>query len=361
MKKTIIRLIIGLVLLLVVVAGVSMYWANRSLRIPRTHAFAGQYVEIPRGTAPAEIINRLSAKGIIGNTWPVLLYLKYSGAGSRLKAGEYKFPSPITALEVIHRLEEGEDRLDRFTVIEGWSRFEIAAALAKQPFFHIKEDAAFALLSNPGPIQDVDPMADNLEGYLYPDTYFLPQGTTAEQAVALMIKRFHQEWKPEYTARAEELHLTPRQIATVAALIETEAKLDEDRPLISSVIYNRLKTDMPLGIDSAIIYASKLAGKWKNDGKVYKSDLDRQSPYNTRLNRGLPPGPIASFSRESLRAALYPAQTEYLFYVREPSRNDGKHNFYTNGADFEKGVRALRDWERKRDLEASKLAANATP
>src|SRR5262249_44062238 len=156
------------------------------------------------------------------STWPILLYLKWTGGGARLKAGEDKFPSPISALEVIHRLEEGEDRLDRFTVIEGWSRWEIAAAFARQESFHINETDAFALFNDPHGVRDIDPAADNLEGYLYPDTYFLPQGTTPEQMVNLMLRRFHQEWKPEYAAQAAKLNLTPRQIVTVASLVETE-------------------------------------------------------------------------------------------------------------------------------------------
>jgi UPF0755 protein len=357
-----IKILIGVAILLLLPAlGIPALWINHSLHTTVRHGFADQYIDIPRGTAPAEIVNRLKAKGVVSSTWPLLIYLKLSGAGSKLKAGEYKFPSPISPMEVVKRLEDGEDRLDRFTVIEGWSRWEIAAAIAKQPFFHIEEKDAFALLSDAKSVRDIDANADNLEGYLYPDTYFLPQGTTPEQTVELMIRRFHQEWKPEYSAHATELHMTPRQIVTIASLIETEAKLDEDRPLIASVIYNRLRIQMPLGVDSAVIYAAKLAGKWKNDGKIYKSDLERQSPYNTRINRGLPPGPIASFSRESLKAALYPAETDYLFYVREPSRNDGKHNFYSNEADFEKGVQALRDWEKKRDQQGSNPTANATP
>jgi UPF0755 protein len=140
--------------------------------------------------------------------------------------------------------------------------------------------------------------------------------------------------------------MTPRQIVIIASLIETEAKLKEERPLVASVIYNRLSKHMALGIDSTIIYASKLAGKWRDNGKVYKSDVDRRSLYNTRLFPGLPPGPIGAAGESSLDAALNPAQTDYLFYVREPSRNDGAHNFYNNSADFDKGVRALREWER---------------
>jgi UPF0755 protein len=122
---------------------------------------------------------------------------------------------------------------------------------------------------------------------------------------------------------------------------------------MASVIYNRLRRGIPLGIDSTIIYASKLAGKWRNDGKVYQSDLDRNSPYNTRKHAGLPPGPIASPHVRSLSAALAPAQTDYLFYVRDPARNDGAHNFYNNDADFQRGVQALRAWEQQRDAQAN--------
>jgi len=117
------------------------------------------------------------------------------------------------------------------------------------------------------------------------------------------------------------------------------------------VIYNRLKLGMPLGIDSSVIYATKLAGKWRNDGKVYQSYLDRRSPYNTRMFSGLPPGPIASPGESSLEAALNPENVDYLYYVREPSRDDGAHNFYSNERDFQHGVNALREWERNRDLE----------
>jgi UPF0755 protein len=136
---------------------------------------------------------------------------------------------------------------------------------------------------------------------------------------------------------------------TIASLVETEAKLDEERPLVASVIYNRLQKDIPLAVDSSVVYASKLEGRWRYDGKVYRSDIERRSPYNTRLYAGLPPGPVASPGESSLKAALYPVTSDFLYYVRNPERNDGAHNFYTNGADFETGVQALRKWERERD------------
>ena len=167
----------------------------------------------------------------------------------------------------------------------------------------------------------------------------------------MMVKRFLAQWSPANAELARKMNLSPRQVVTTASLIETEAKLSDERPIIASVIYNRLKINMPLGVDSTVIYASKLAGKWKNDGKVYKSDVDRVSPYNTRLFTGLPPGPIASFGASSLRAALNPEQTDYLYYVRNPDRDDGAHNFYASEADFGRGVQALRNWERQRVAE----------
>jgi UPF0755 protein len=209
-------------------------------------------------------------------------------------------------------------------------------------------------MDNVSLIADLDPKANNLEGYLFPDTYDFPPDTKPAELVAIMVKRFRKEWKQDWTQRGLALNLSPREIVTLAALVETEAKLSEDRPLIASVIYNRLEKKMALAVDSTLIYASKLEGKWRNDGKVYKSDVERRSPYNTRLHAGLPPGPIASPGRSSLEAALNPAQTDFLYYVREPSRNDGKHNFYSNEGDFGEGVKALRNWEQQRDAAASK-------
>jgi peptidoglycan lytic transglycosylase G len=173
-----------------------------------------------------------------------------------------------------------------------------------------------------------------------------------------MVKRFRQVWEglaAKYPAASSK---TPREVVTVASLVETEAKLAEERPKVASVIYNRLALDIPLGIDSTVIYASKLAGKWKNNGKVYQSDLDRDSPYNTRRVRGLPPGPIASPGASSLEAALNPLETHFLYYVRDPSRNDGAHNFYESESDFQRGVQALRDWERTRN---ANVQATPTP
>ena len=346
-------LAIGLLILLAVSA--SAVWVYRDLHTPVKHAKHGQYVEIARGSSPASVINKLADEGIIKHKLPLTIYLKLTSNGSQLKAGEYDFPSPISPLGVFARLREGEQRLTRLTIVEGWTRWDIANAMYKVPELQLAEPtSALPLMDNVSLISDLDPKATNLEGYLFPDTYDFPPDTKPAEVIAIMVKRFRKEWKPDWAQRAQVMDLSPREVVTVASLIETEAKLSEDRPLIASVIYNRLHKQIALAVDSTIIYASKLEGKWRNDGKVYRSDVERRSPYNTRLHSGLPPGPIAAPGKSSLEAALNPAQTVYIYYVREPARDDGKHNFYSNSNDFEAGVRALRNWEQQRDAAASR-------
>ena len=344
------RILLAIVFLLLIAATASAIWAYRDLHMAVRHTKQGQYVEIPRGSSPATVVNKLADEGIIKHRWPLIVYLKLTARGSQLKSGEYDFPSPISPLAVFARLREGEQRLLRLTVVEGWTRWDISNAMFKIPELHLADPgAALPLMNNVSLISDLDPTATNLEGYLFPDTYEFPPDTKPAEIIGIMVKRFRKEWKPDWSIRAHELRLSPREVATTASLIETEAKLSSERPIIASVIYNRLQKRMALAVDSTVIYASKLEGKWRNDGKVYKSDVERRSPYNTRIHAGLPPGPIASPGKSSLEAALYPAQTDYLYYVREPSRNDGTHNFYSNESDFSLGVRALRNWEQQRD------------
>ena len=339
-------LLAGLILPVVIIGGFGLWFYNE-LHATVTHGKANDYIEISRKSSPEGIVNKLVSDGVLRRKWPLLLYIKLTGSAKLIRAGDYRFPSPISALGVLKKLEEGEQRLSRFTVIEGWTRWDIANSLAHVNELHLQDsDEALRLMDDPSAIRDLDASATNLEGYLFPATYSFPQDTKPAAVVAGMIKRFRQEWTPERAERARALGMTPRQIVIIASLIETEAKLKEDRPKVASVIYNRLSKGIPLGIDSTIIYASKLAGKWKDNGKVYLSDVNRRSPYNTRIFSGLPPGPVAAPGESSIDAALNPAQTDYLFYVRDPSRDDGAHNFYSNSADFEKGVRTLREWER---------------
>jgi UPF0755 protein len=308
----------------------------------------GLEVEIPTGCTPDETIARLGEAGIIQHTFPLKLYLKATHAGSRFKAGVYEFPSPVSPLSVLRILESGGKPFGRLTVIEGWTRWEIAEAMLEAGSLGLKNRGeALKLMNNCKSIRDLDGSAKNLEGYLFPDTYFFDSKTKAQDLIEQMVARFHQVWNEKLSKPAARAKISPHNLVTVASLIETEAKLKQERPLVASVVYNRIGRKMPLALDSSLVYTAKMAGAWKNDGKVYQSDIDRQSPYNTRQNTGLPPGPIGSPGLASMLAAVNPAQTDYIYYVRNPGRNDGAHNFYSGAAGFEKGVQALRNWERQ--------------
>jgi UPF0755 protein len=203
-------------------------------------------------------------------------------------------------------------------------------------------------------IQDIAPTAKNLEGFMYPTTYTFPKDTQPKEVIAAMVAQFKKFWKPEWSEKARSLGRTTQEIVTIASLIETESKYEEERPLVASVIYNRLSKNMALGIDQTAVYIAKMENRW--DGTIHKSDLESTSPYNTRKYPGLPPGPISSVTESSISAALNPAQTNYIFYVLNVEKNDGSHNFYASAAEFEKGKAAYQQWleqqrQKKREQE----------
>jgi len=235
--------------------------------------------------------------------------------------------------------------------IDAFRIFDIALVLAglqglKQPAPANAEDL-LTLFKNTALISDLDPQAKTLEGYLFPDTYEYTANTTREQLVEAMVKRFRKVYTPEMQNRAAELGQsgwTTRQVITLASLIEKEAKVDSERELISSVFHRRLKTGVALACDPTVIYAALLEGKYR--GKIYQSDLDRDSPYNTYRRAGLPPGPIASPGRRSIQAALHPAETNYLYFVVDASKNDGSHKFSATSSEHQQAVQQLRNQER---------------
>lgn len=335
-----------IVLILLATAGFGAWiWQEMNHKID--HPNAERPIAVVRGERLDQILQTLQDRGIMNQTLPLRIYLKVTRAEPLVKAGIYWFPSPISPLEVIEYLKKG-GVFQRFTVIEGWTRFEIADALVKVPTLKLQNRAqAMQLLNNSQLIKDLDPTAKNLEGYLFPDTYLFLPDTTPQELVKQMVQRFRQVWSERIAKEAAQRKRSVHGVVTQASLIETEAKLKAERPVIASVMENRVKRKMTLSMDSTLIYAAKIAGTWKNDGKIYQSDIDRASPYNTRHIKGLPPGPIASPGLSSLEAAVNPASTNFVFYVRNPDRNDGAHNFYADTQSFEVGVKALRDWEQK--------------
>jgi len=337
-----------LVLFTIVLLGLSgvCIWLYMSLNGRHDHTKSNNVVSIPRGANIDKIVRTLQDEGIIDNALAVKIFLKLTSRTELIKAGDYRFKTPISGIEVLSVLETGGTEHKSITIIEGWNRFDISDAMVKSPTLKLANQAsAMALLNNVSLIKDLDPGAKSLEGYLFPSTYYLQEDTSAKDLVAQMVAKFKSVYNKEIAFKAKLAKLTPHQTVTMASVVETESKLKEERPIVSSVIYNRIAKNMNLSMDSTIVYASKLAGKWKGDGKVYKSDLALKSPYNTRLYKGLPPGPVANPGLESLLAAAQPAKTNYIYYVRDPDRPDGKHNFFATAQGFELGVQKLRQWE----------------
>ena len=323
--------------------GVS-YWLYSSLNKPHQHDKANQFIVIPKGSSPTEIIDKLAAEGVITSAMPTLIYLRTFGDASKLRAGDYQFDSPITPLQVIKELEKGEERTIKVTIPEGFTRFDIAKRLAEKFPTNppMDEKSVLALMDDTSLIKDISPTAKNLEGYLYPSTYNFPIGTKPNDVIKKMVEQFKKVWKPEWSDRARQLGRTPQEIVTIASLIETESRYDDERAVVASVIYNRLNKNIALGIDQTAVYIAKMENRW--DGTINKSDLESNSPYNTRKFAGIPPGPITSPSESAIEAALNPKQTDYIFYVLNVEKNNGSHNFYASAAEFEKGKAAYQIW-----------------
>ncbi|MBU6452884.1 MAG: endolytic transglycosylase MltG [Cyanobacteria bacterium REEB67] len=340
------KILLTLVLILAALCFCAYGWFNATINAPVVHNQTETIISVSRGRSLEEILAQLEAAGIIKSAVLTRLYIRMTGPAPVVKAGDYRFKSPITPGEVLATLAGGGIELNKITVIEGWTRFDIADAMVAIPTLKLKNRAqALALMNDTRLISDLDPVVSNLEGYLFPDTYFVQTTTRPADLIKQMVARFRVVWKEIQVTCPNPNHFTVHNAITAASVIETEAKLAQERPIIASVIYNRIKKGMTLSMDSTIVYASKMIGKWKGNGIIYQSDLDLKSPYNTRKYKGLPPGPVGSPSRSAIEAALAPAFTDYIYYVREPSRNDGAHNFYSNPEGFELGVQKLRAWE----------------
>ena len=341
-----------------VAAAASGYWLYSSIYSERTHTRAGDFITIEKGSSPAEIVSKLASEDIIGSETAAMLYLRATGRAGKLQAGEFKFKSPISTAEALNQLERGSVRARRITIPEGFTRFDIAKRIhenfPQEP--PVTEDEILLLMSDTSLIKDLAPDARNLEGFMYPNTYEFPLDATPQDVINRMVEQFKKIWRPEWQQRAAEMGRTPLEIVTLASLIETESPVDDERPIVSSVIHNRLKRDMALGIDQTVVYVAKMQKRW--DGTIHKSDIDADSPYNTRKYAGIPPGPISSVTEGAIEAALNPAQTDYLFYVLNVEANDGSHHFYASAAEFERGKAVYQRWleeqrRLKREAEAS--------
>ena len=333
-----------LFLLIILGMGGFAYWLYTSLYTPVEHNHADQYITIENGTASYRILDILEGHQVLKAPLATKIYLYLFKKDAKLEAGDYLFPSPISPLEVLDQLKDGKKRTKTLTIPEGWTRYEIAKRIANQfpgdPPATEKE--ILELMNDVSLVKDIDPTATNLEGYLYPTTYEIELDESPKSIVVKMVQQFKSIWQPEWDEMAQKTGKSKREIVIIASLIENESKVDAERNLVSSVIYNRLDRGIQLGIDATNVYIAKMLGRW--DGVIHKSDVEIDHPYNTRKVYGLPPGPISSASKTAIEAALNPAKTEYLYYVLNVDKGDGSHHFYNSAAAFAKGKAAYQRW-----------------
>jgi len=275
------------------------------------------------------ISQRLFRAGIIQSPSKFSLLARLKGYDKRVKSGEYLFSANLTPAKILEMMLSGKVVLYKVTVPEGFTLRQIAAVVAEAGLAKTEdflEAAGNAAVIRTGGIE-----ADNLEGYLFPDTYYFPKDIGPVKIVDTMVRRFHSIFLPDWKKRAEELGFSIHEIVTLASIIEKETGVPAERPLISSVFHNRLKKRMRLESDPTVIY-----GIDGFKGNITRKDLAAARPHNTYRIRGLPPGPIASPGARSLEAALYPAETDYLYFV---SKNDNSHQFSKNVVDHNRAVR----------------------
>jgi UPF0755 protein len=326
-------------------------WMYRSLESPYAHRAEGRVVTIAPGIGARAVINELFEAGVIQNRMPLLMYLAANPQSRTLQAGDYVFDSPTTPLQVLEKIRRGQVHTRQITIPEGSNVFDVRRILEARRQDDSGGEASAgagtsappAALRNVSLIADLDPTAKNLEGYLFPDTYSFSIRATDDDLVKRMVVRFHEVFTPAMRKRAQELGLTVREAVTLASLIEKEAATDEDRPLIASVFHNRLKKGMRMECDPTFMYAAMLNGSW--DGNVNNPAHRRSaSPYNTYVAAGLPPGPIASPGLKSLQAALYPKETDYIYFVLGEG---GKHRFSRTDAEHQAAVADYRRMQRE--------------
>src|SRR5579863_5656346 len=293
-------------------------------------------VDIAPGTSGVRIGKVLEAAGVVRSRYAFDFVRSWKGG--TLRAGEYKFDHPVPVFEVYDRIARGDVYTKTVTIREGASMFDVAVRLEQAGFGPQQAFLAEARRQT-ALIADLDPAAKSLEGYLFPDTYHFSPNATPEQITTAMVKRFRQ------AAGQLGLNGNLHKVVTIASLVERETAVDGERPLVASVFVNRLAKSMPLMTDPSVIYGLELGNRWR--GTIYQSDLKFDTPYNTYVHPGLPPGPIANPGVKSLRAAMAPAQSNYLYFVAAGDNPQGKSLFATTLEEHNRNVAGYRQAMKK--------------
>lgn len=328
-KKTVI--IVIAVILVLCIAGAFLYISSLDKALD-PEAKDTKVFTIESGQTTYDIGNNLEKEGLIKSASKFKIYSKIKGVGSKFQAGTYAVSPAMKLSEITKMFVSGKVSTATITIPEGYTTVQIAKALDESgvvtydEFMEEVRNGKFDFDFVPEP----DGQDNRLEGYLYPDTYSVPMDADAHTIIEIMLETFDKKYKEEIAPLAKKKKMSMKEVVTVASLIERECQVDSEREKIASVIYNRLDKGMELQLCSTIQY---LLGEPKEF--LLYSDLEIDSPYNTYKNAGLPPGPIASPGIECLKAAVEPADTNYLYFVLDP-KLDGSHRFSSDAEKFEK-------------------------
>lgn len=295
-------------------------------------------VDIAEGASLSDVAERLHRRKLIKSDWAFVWMGRFEGLDRKIISGEYEFHGGMAPSAILEKIINGEVIQHTVTIPEGFSMRQIAEVLHERGL--ADRDAFLRCANDPVFIQTLSLSVDNLEGYLFPDTYRFARHMKPERLIETMVAKFKQTVREEDHGRAAELDLSLHEVMTLASVIEKETAKPDERTLISGVFHNRLQKEIPLQSDPTVIYAVH-----EFDGNLRKKDLSIDSPYNTYRVVGLPPGPIANPGRAAIHAALYPEPTEYLYFV---SRNDGSHEFSTTLAEHNRAVRKYQLRQRRR-------------
>ncbi len=287
-------------------------------------------IEIPLGESPLTIASRLETAGIISDGQAFINYLKYSGLDTTLQAGEYSLNPTLNSVEIAHILQDATPSEVTFSILPGWRLEEVAATLPTTGL-EITPDEFMSAANAPElvtPLPSEFPVGSSLEGFLYPGSYRIPRQTNIDQLLTILLSEFESQLSLDLLEGIQRQGLNIHQAVSLASIVERESIVAEEMPIIASVFLNRLAIGMPLEADSTVQYAVGFNPNqntwWTNPLSI--QDLQFDSPFNTYLYGGLPPGPIANPGSRALRAVAFPAQSPY-YYFRATCDESGRHNF----------------------------------
>lgn len=323
-----------------------------SLFVPLSQEKNWKEVQVTEGMSFKAISAMLQKEGIIRYRGYFEIIGRLQGITRKVRVGYYGLSSHMSLWEVLDALRKGKIIEYEVVIPEGYNLYQIGWTLTGTPLISSDPKDFITVATDKKLARELGIDADRLEGYLFPDTYYLPKGITVTDIAKRMVQRYKDVFTDDLRKRARELGFTEHQVVTLASIVEKEAKVDSERKTIAAVYHNRLKLGMRLQADPTAVYGTKA---WVT--KVTSQDLRRKSPYNTYRHKGLPPGPIANPGRGAILAALYPEDVDYLFFV---AQGDGSHFFSKDFGEHGKAISRYRANQRKARQQAEKKPALST-